>query len=267
MSRFLLACLAVSFLYLPAIPLSAQSAVRSITVTGSAEKELVPDRYSIKVAIQVDGKTTELARAEYLKRVEQVRTTFNDMDFPDLTLVSAGRTVSDSPQFDVQQMQIMMMGEGPADAGPTEAFYIREEFEFQWRAAPQTSPADLEQGLGALLDRIRTEKLAFAGQPNVNYYPQVANNLVRGSHSQLAQELRALRTAALADAKDQASEIAALSGGKLGRVLEVTLPEEADYSVLHSQMPGGMPEDSPFACKLGSKLKLKSMLRVKFELE
>lgn len=267
MPRLYLLGLTFALLQLLSFPLAAQSPNRSITVTGFAEKELAPDRYSIKVAIQVEGKTTELAREEYRKRLEQVRTTFNDMDFPELTLVSAGRSISENAQFSPQQMQIIMMGEGQAEPSQTEAFYIREELEFQWRAAPQASPADLEQGLGTLLDRIRSEKLAFAGQPDVNYYPPVAYNLVRGSHSQLQLELRALRAAALEDAKNQASEIAALAGGKLGRVLEVTLPEQADDSSLRSQMPGAEPEASPFACKLGSKLKFKSAVRVKFELE
>jgi uncharacterized protein YggE len=267
MSRVYLSCLLFSLLQLLAVPLAAQSSTRSITVTGVAEKELAPDRYTISVAIQAEGKTTELARAEFRKRLEQVRTTFNDMDFPDLTLASGGRTISDNPQINAQQMQIMMMGEGGAEPAAAEAFYVREEFAFQWRAAPQTAQADLEQGLGSLLDRIRAEKLDFAGQMDVNYYPPKAHNLVFGSHSQIQLELRNLRTVALEDAKTQASEIAALAGGKLGRVLEVTLPEEAGYSVNHSHMPGAEPADSPYACKFGSKLKLRTTVRVKFELE
>jgi uncharacterized protein YggE len=102
---------------------------------------------------------------------------------------------------------------------------------------------------------------------DVNYYPPKAHNLVFGSHSQIQLELRNLRTVALEDAKTQASEIAALAGGKLGRVLEVTLPEEDGYSVAHSHMPGAEPADSPYACKFGSKLKLRTTVRVKFELE
>lgn len=266
MHRVYLTCLVFSLLHLLSAALPAQTPVRSIVVTGQAEKELAPDRYTVAVSIQVEGKTTELARAEFRKRLEQVRSTFNDMDFPDLTLVPSGRTISDNPQFNPQQMQIMMMGEGGAEPTASEAFYIREELQFQWRAAPQTSLADLEQGLGSLLDRIRTEKLDFAGKTDVNYYPPRANNLVNGSHSQIQQELRALRAAALEDAKNQASEIAALAGGKLGRVLEVELPTDSE-SVSHSQIPMAEMVDTPYSCRLGSKLKLKSSVRVKFELE
>ena len=95
MHRVYLTCLVFSLLQLLSAALPAQTPVRSIVVTGQAEKELAPDRYTVAVSIQVEGKTTELARAEFRKRLEQVRSTFNDMDFPDLTLVPSGRTISD----------------------------------------------------------------------------------------------------------------------------------------------------------------------------
>lgn len=266
MARFYLALIVVLVLSWPAAPAAAQTAKRSITVTGMAEKELLPDRYSIKVAIQVEGKTTELARAEYRKKIDQVRSAFNDMDFPDLSLVSAGRTISDLPQIDSQQMQIMMMGDNLPDATAQPLFYIREELQFQWRAAPQTPLTDLEQGLGNLLDRIRAEKLNFSGIQAANYYPLKAQNLVSGEHSQIRAELRALRTGALEDAKSQAAEIAALTGDKLGRILEVTVPPEEPmsehgYAGRNDEAPG------PFTCSLGSKIQLKSTVRVTFELE
>ncbi|MFN9881133.1 MAG: hypothetical protein ACK557_21890, partial [Planctomycetota bacterium] len=85
-------------------------------------------------------------------------------------------------------------------------------------------------------------------------------------HTQLPHAPPAPRAAPLEDAPNQASENAALAGGKLGRVLEVELPTDSE-SVSHSQIPMAEMVDTPYSCRLGSKLKLKSSVRVKFELE
>ena len=62
MSRVYLSCLLFSLLQLLAVPLAAQSSTRSITVTGVAEKELAPDRYTISVAIQAEGTWMKMIR-------------------------------------------------------------------------------------------------------------------------------------------------------------------------------------------------------------
>lgn len=244
-----------------------QDNLRTITVTGRAEKELAPDRYQISVAVKANGKTMAIASDDYRKKIENVRTVFNEMDFPEVKLVSKGKLLSDSPFVDPNEMQIMMM-EGQDPNQQEKGFYIVERLILEWQPSTQASSMDIENGIYGLLDRIKTEKLSFAGEANPNYYQ--VTNLVSGVHSQFRQEERMLRAAAFADAKAQAEELAALSGSKVGKVIELRVesPAEADSSFdLHTPSPYSTVGSNDFGCQLGQKIKLKSILQVRFELE
>ncbi len=263
-SRTLSLILTAFLVCLSTSQLTAQTA-RSITVVGVAQAELAPDHYLLPILLKSEGKTMELARAEYRKRLENLKTVFNEMDFPELTLVSTGQAISDAEPIDPNQMQMMFI-EGQGEAEPKEGFFIRERVDIRWNVSPQLTPAELESGLANLLDRIKAEKLSFAVQQNVNYYPAPEVSLVSGRHSQLQTELRSLRAAAMRDAQNQARELAEMAGGKLGRVLEVEIPDETSaHDFAHSDDTGLLTPNS--SSRFGNKLQLKVNLRVRFELE
>lgn len=263
----LLRCLAVTLLLFSAGVASGQNFPRSISVTGRAEKELTPDRYQIAVAVKGNGKTMAIASDDYRKKIENLRTVFNEMDFPEVKIISKGKLLSDSPFVDQNEMQIMMM-EGQDPSQQEKSFYLVERLVLEWQPTPQASAADLENGIHGLLDRVKAEKLSFAANANPNYYQ--ASNLVVGAHSQLRQEEKSLRAAAFADAKAQAEELAALSGCKVGRVIELEVVSPTDMASdfdSHSMVHFSSPGENEFTCQLGQKLKLKSVLKVRFELE
>jgi len=265
----LLRSLLVLLLVLPAGVASGQLLPRSISVTGRAEKELTPDRYQISVAVKGNGKTMAIASDDYRKKIENVRTVFNEMDFPEVKIVSKGKLLSDSPFVDPNEMQIMMM-EGQDPSQQEKSFYLVERIVLEWQPSPQASAVDLENGIHGLLDRVKAEKLSFAGEANPNYYQTSASNLVVGIHSQLRQEEKSLRAAAFADAKAQAEELAAIAGCKVGRVIDLDVVSPVDTASdfeSFSQIPYSPSADNEFTCQLGQKIKLKSMLKVRFELE
>jgi hypothetical protein len=244
-----------------------QNQTRSIAVTGRAEREVAPDRYQISVAVKANGKTMTIASDDYRKKIENVRTVFNEMDFPEVKIVPKGKVISDSHFVDPNEMQIMMM-EGQDPNQQEKNFYIVERLILEWQPSTQASSLDIENGIHGLLDRIKTEKVSFAGEANPNYYQ--VTSLVCGVHSQLRQEEKMLRAAAFADAKAQAEELAALSGDKVGRVIEIRVesPGESDSSFdSHSPSPFSALGSDDLRCQLGQKIKLKSILQVRFELE
>jgi len=264
----LLRCLAVTLLLFSAGVASGQNFPRSISVTGRAEKELTPDRYQIAVAVKGNGKTMAIASDDYRKKIENLRTVFNEMDFPEVKIISKGKLLSDSPFVD-NEMQIMMM-EGQDPSQQEKSFYLVERIVLEWQPSPQASAVDLENGIHGLLDRVKAEKLSFAGEANPNYYQTNAINLVVGLHSQLRQEEKSLRAAAFADAKAQAEELAAIAGCKVGRVIDLDVVSPVDTASdfeSFSQIPYSPSADNEFTCQLGQKIKLKSMLKVRFELE
>lgn len=244
-------------------PTFAQNPPRSITVVGSAEKGIAPDVFYLKVLVKGQGKTMALARDDFRRQQENVRTVFNEMDFPELAMESRGRTISDSAP-DPEQMQMMMI-EGDNGADTEKTFSITEQFDFKWQVAPQTPQSDTETGITNLVDRIIAEKLNFTSRQQANYYAAWEPNLVTGRCSKMQAEERSLRAAAMENAKAQAAELAALAGAKLGRVLEVEVARESlDYSTIEQP---GLGISDPSSCKLGQQIDLKAVLKVKFELE
>jgi hypothetical protein len=254
-----------------------QNQPRSVSVTGRAEKELEPDHYQIGLFVVANGKTMSIASEDYRKKTENLRTVFNEMDFPEVKIVSQGKSIidtpfsSDSPFFEINDVQIMMAEDG----GPNpedEKFHIVEPINLQWQVSPQRKFAELETGINGLLDRVKAEKLSFG--PNNPYVQN--SNLVVGRHYNLAQEEKSLRSAAFADAKAQAEELAVISGAKLGRVLEIQVTSpitrgDLDPNTPYTFLPTGTSQTSAgengLDCALGQKIKLKSVLRVSFELE
>jgi len=241
-----------------------QIQTRSISVTGRAEKAVAPDHYQISVTVKASGKTMAIASDDFRKKSENVRTVFNEMDFPEVKIVSRGKLLTDSPFVDQNEMQIMMM-EGQDPGQQEKSFYIVERLILDWQPSPQASAADLENGIHAMLDRIKAEKLAFGGEANPNYYQ--ITNLVVGLNSQLRQEEKSLRAAAFADAKSQAEELAALAGAKVGKVLEIKVGPESSAMYSAGDDPFYRPGDKELNCRLGQKIQLKSELVVRFELE
>ncbi|MFM7562557.1 MAG: SIMPL domain-containing protein [Planctomycetota bacterium] len=245
-----------------------QNQPRSVSVTGRAEKELEPDHYQIGLFVVANGKTMSIASEDYRKKTENLRTVFNEMDFPEVKIVSQGKSIidtpfsSDIPFFEINDVQIMMAEDG----GPNpedEKFHIVERINLQWQVSPQRKFADLETGINGLLDRVKAEKLSFG--PN-NPYAQ-NSNLVVGRHYNLAQEEKSLRAAAFADAKSQAEELAALAGAKVGKVLEIKVGPESSEMYSAGDDPFYRPGDKELNCRLGQKIQLKSKLVVRFELE
>lgn len=243
-----------------------QNQSRSISVTGRAEKEVAPDHYQISVAVKASGKTMAIASDDFRKKSENVRTVFNEMDFPEVKILSKGKFLTNSPFVDQNEMQIMMM-EGQDPNQQEKSFYIVERLTFDWQPSPQATAADLENGIHAILDRIKAEKLTFSGEANPNYYQ--VSNLVVGLNSQLSKEEKSLRAAAFADAKSQAEELAALAGAKVGKVLEIEVASEIARRESYSATvdPFSTTGQSELSCRLGEKIQLKSVLQVRFELE
>ena len=266
MSRALVvSCLLSFLLFAPAVAL-AQAEARAVSVYGRAKKELEPDYYRIAIQVRSQGKTMAVTSDDYRKQLEKVRTVFNEMDFPEVKLVSKGKFFTDSPFSEPIEMQVMVMDVN--DHGPAEKmFYIRERFDLEWRSPPGGAPADVENSLLGLLDRIQAEKIPFSTNESNPYYS--FTNLVVGYSSKLGEEERALRAAAFQDAKAQAEELAALSGAKLGRVLGIEVSPPLDSFSGHSLPSAGVfPAESidQNHCQPGGKIKLESIIRVQFEL-
>lgn len=234
-----------------------QNQPRSVSVSGSAEKELTPDHYQISVILKANGKTMAITNDDYRKKLENVRTVFNEMDFPEVKIFSKGKFLTDSPFVDQDEMQIMMM-DGRDPDQQDKSFYIVERLILDWQPSAQASSLDLENGIQGLLDRINAAKLSFSGEANPNYYQ--VSNLVVGLNSGVKQEEKSLRVAAFADAKSQAEELAQLAGAKIGRVIEIEVAS-ANQDIFSST------EEVELKCRLGQKIKLKSVLNVRFELE
>lgn len=244
-----------------------QASPRSITVIGNAEKDLAPDHYQIAVTVKANGKTMAIASDDYRKKLENVRTVFNEMDFPEVKVVSKGKLLSDSPLVDPNEMQIMMI-DGQDPTQQDKGFFIQERLVLEWHPAAEANLADVESNIHGLLDRIKAEKLSFASNSTPNYYQ--ISNLVVGAHSQLAKEEKLLRTAAFADAKAQAEELAALAGCKIGKVVEIEVESPIESSSdFEPPMYNAysVVAESANTCQLGKKIRLKSILKVRFELE
>lgn len=190
--------------------LSAQQ--RTIAVDVNSSVTLKADQLKFSVTLYKSGESIKKAKLAFDEHKKEFNTTFNVMKFKGLSLKTKNKNISTQPLFADAGIAMPAMGfggGGAIPAAPAESqIYINETIEFTVDGIDKWSAEDLEKEILVYVSELRRLSLNPGG----------------GFTTALSKPEAATKKAfadAMKKARDNASVLAELSEGTIGKVLNV----------------------------------------------
>lgn len=206
----------------------------SVVATGVCESDA--DQLEITATLSQSGKTIVEAGEKFKSSRTKLANTLNTMDFPDLVIISSGKSLASAAGNQMDMVAEMMGGGAPeADGG----FTFKESMTI---VVPHDS-IDLSQ-VAELVKRIEEQLVscgATLGSPTSPYTVSFGTtSSVVASLSDTSAAQTAAWSDAFSKAKAKAKTLAELSELKLGKIVSVREAEAAEVTIpdLYSEMMG-----------------------------
>jgi len=190
---------------------------RFIEVTGTSELTKTPNRVKIRVTLAGGGETATEATRFFKDKRESFADAINAMNFPDIEVEYQG-AVFEVGDVNEGMDEDDLFAEGDANAKP---YRCLEEVIVILPVSEETN--DMLKQVATLLDACKDAKakLNFSTEEMMYGYSNF-KSLMEVDHSEIAALNKQALALAFDDAKTKATELAELSGVKLGRVLQIS---------------------------------------------
>ncbi len=244
-----------------ATPGWGQEVGRFIEVEGTASIGKPPNLARIRLTIAAQADTAKSA----VKDFKRIRQSFTDqmgpMNFPDVTLKFESPKLQSAAMADMFDMMNGPFAEEAAQAG---------EAQFDCRAivvlemAVDEDPVKMLEQISKVIDAGLEAKATLPEQSaEMIYQGESGENLVRLTRDDLEDLKKQSHQKAFADAKRKAEELAAISGGKIGKVLQIK--DQAQDSDVFYSFGYGLGFDSESA--ESENIEVGAFLSIRFQLE
>lgn len=265
------ACLALLFW-----PTLAVADTRSVEVYGVGSVAVDPDIAYLEGQLYGRGETAADAQESFEKRKADFNSAINPKSFEGVEVTFEGVTTSRVPEGgDDMGMAVRVMGmAGNAAPGEPGEFVVGEKVKIAIRNLKPEESEKAQQTLVKLVDAANDAEMTFSSTAGNSQMRAILGNagsmdyLMHFSLSDVPGARRKAMKQAIEEARKSASEMAALTEGKLGKVLQVIEVEEASASSAIETMYGITSQgEGPETSTTGlGKINVRLKLRVKFEL-
>jgi len=208
----------------------------SIEVTSQGAVEVSPDIIWIEGRLSGSGLLPE-AQKIVTGLKGDIGKALDDPDFAGVAVEYSRRMVrvGGNTAEDMQRQMMEMMGEGPADSGPTGEFTISEDFRL---VLSGLTPEDFEAATARMLklaEALSDRQIKLGKQAGLNPYNPFGEGLAAGQFLRVgladpAGVWKSASQAAFANARSQASSLAEIAGGKLGPALSISVDSQGHSS-------------------------------------
>ena len=235
---------------------------RSIEVTGSGSASAKPDLLVVSAFVTAQEKTAKKVLSEFAKTKKAIQEAINPMDFPDVEI----KLMDSRFNTNLDSEQMMM---GAADGPVPDGYSLSQPIQIRIALAPEDNEKTTLQLLAKLVDKAETAGISFdeASDPMMDFSVQTGGSLASGDLKDRESLADEATKQAFANAKSQAEKLAALAGGKLGKVISIRESGAAgsdnswdDYMTAMMGMESAGQADSLL------KIEVSRSLSVKFEL-
>ena len=251
--------------------LAAQSP-GTIAVSGSGKASAVPQYVVIKGRVQGSADTAEEAATEFRKARNRLEKAFAGEDGPRAKLRFEGETSA------LQAAQAMAVAALGGDVAPTVSgtFTVKEAVELRVDFESNMERMQIAGKLGEIIDAAKAAGVAFdqpVNQLTIAFGGQGTSIVafMLSDDARAATRQRAYASA-LKDARARAGELAALAGGKLGKVVSVEeIDQQTSENPYVAMMAWGMRQTgqddaSEYSSSQNAAIEIRRDLRVVFQL-
>ena len=247
---------------------NAQDSVspRSIEVEGTGSASAKPDSLVLDGFIASQDESAKKVLGKFLKIKKSLEETINPMDFPGVEVEFKGSALK--PNVNAANAAMLMAGGGGKTA---EGYRLSEPIKILIEIEGDDSEKSILQYLSKVVDSAETIGVSFsdATNPMMGVVMGGAKSpMARGNLKDDSKLNQDAATAAFAQAKTKAEQLAELAGGKLGKVISiadsVSVDEKSDPTAAYMNMITGSKSEE--RADSINKIEVSRTLRVKFEL-
>ncbi len=257
-------------------PTLAVADTRSVEVHGVGVVAVDPDIAYLEGQLYGSGETAADAQGSFEKIKADFNSAINPKSFEGVEVTFAGVSTSRVPESgDDMGMGVRVMGlAGNAAPGEPGEFVVGEKVKIAIRNLKPEESEKTQQTLIKLADAANEAEVTFSSTAGSAQMRMMLGNaasmetLMRFSYSAVPTAKRKAMKQAIDEARKSAAEMAALTDGKLGKILQVIEVEEANVASAIETAYGmtSQQEGSESSTKGLGKINVRFKVRVKFEL-